>query len=84
MLPSEQIKDIFEHDRFDWNVNSILDSGNINKKDNICFCKDFFDKHIPENVDCLKDPGPDSDVYDISNCTVTNCHDGLQNIENVS
>jgi len=58
------------------------DSGNINKKDNICFCKDFFDKHIPENVDCLKDPGPDSDVYDISNCTVTNCHDGLQNIEN--
>ena len=59
----------------------ILDSGNINKKENICFCKDFSDK---ENEDCLIDPGSDSDVYDISNCTVSNCHDGLQNIENVS
>jgi len=58
------------------------DSGNINKKDNICFCKDFDPKIVPENEDCLIDMGAESDVYDISNCTIKNCFDGLQNIEN--
>lgn len=58
-----------------------LDSGNINKKNNICFCKDFDPDVIEENENCLVDKGADSDEYDISNCTIQHCHDGLQNLE---
>jgi len=58
-----------------------LDSGNINKKNNICFCKDFDEDVIEENKNCLVDKGADSDEYDISNCTIKTCHDGLQNLE---
>jgi hypothetical protein len=58
-----------------------LDSGNINKKNNICFCKDFDPDVIEENINCLVDKGADSDEYDISNCTIQHCHDGLQNLE---
>eukprot|EP00088_Acartia_fossae_P047622 TRINITY_DN5167_c0_g1_i1.p1 TRINITY_DN5167_c0_g1~~TRINITY_DN5167_c0_g1_i1.p1 ORF type:complete len:546 (+),score=146.03 TRINITY_DN5167_c0_g1_i1:28-1665(+) len=55
------------------------DSGNINKKNNICFCKDF--SEIKSNEGCIKNSTV-ADEYDISECETPNCHDGLQNIEN--
>jgi len=54
------------------------DGGNINKKDNFCFCKDFAEK---KNEGCVKNSTVD-DEFDLTDCEITTCHDGLQNVEN--
>eukprot|EP00088_Acartia_fossae_P000871 TRINITY_DN10333_c0_g1_i4.p1 TRINITY_DN10333_c0_g1~~TRINITY_DN10333_c0_g1_i4.p1 ORF type:complete len:146 (-),score=36.97 TRINITY_DN10333_c0_g1_i4:80-517(-) len=51
---------------------------NVNKKKNICLCKDFAERG---NKGCLKSSSVE-DEYDISDCELTTCYDGLINVEN--
>jgi len=62
------------------------DGANINKKINVCTCKELSDM-IANNVldtnnnTCVKDMTDDPNTLDISSCPpITNCYDGLQDI----
>ena len=54
-----------------------LDGANINKKINVCTCKELSDL-VASNDPCLGEI--DDDTLNISNCTITSCYDGLQDI----
>eukprot|EP00090_Calanus_glacialis_P004002 TRINITY_DN12983_c0_g1_i3.p1 TRINITY_DN12983_c0_g1~~TRINITY_DN12983_c0_g1_i3.p1 ORF type:complete len:556 (+),score=132.50 TRINITY_DN12983_c0_g1_i3:35-1702(+) len=54
-----------------------LDGANINKKINVCTCKELSDL-VASNDTCVKTM--DDDTLDISDCDITSCYDGLQDI----
>jgi len=56
-----------------------LDGANINKKINVCTCEEL-SVLIADNDPCVKTMEDDPDTLDISDCTITGCYDGLQDI----
>jgi len=53
------------------------DGANINKKINVCACKELSDL-VNNDDECLAEI--DDDTLDISNCTITQCYNGLQDV----
>jgi len=56
-----------------------LDGGNVNKTVNVCACKELSDL-VNNNDTCVKQVEDDPETLDISNCAITKCYDGLQDI----
>jgi len=54
-----------------------LDGANINKKINVCACEELSNL-VNEEDSCVKEK--DDETLDISNCTITSCYNGLQDI----
>jgi len=53
------------------------DGANVNKKINVCACKELSEL-VANDDECLG--SIDEDTLDISNCTITACYDGLQDV----
>ena len=56
-----------------------LDGANVNKKINVCSCKELSDLVANEDP-CMKIMEDDPDTLDITSCNITSCYDGLQDI----
>ena len=60
-----------------------LDGANINKTINVCTCEELSNL-IANNDTCVQKLEDDPDTLDISDCTISKCYDGLQDITVVS
>merc|ERR1711892_120945 len=60
-----------------WRIPS--DAANINKTRNVCACQELSDL-VSSGDPCVKTMDADQGTLDISNCSITSCYDGLQDI----